>query len=199
MMGKKTLRFDPIALGVIIITCSVYGSAAQKPIPPLDLEPAAGGGNPITITVSGVEQDPITVRPGWNSSDSCLAQIDCFLASWLDANTTAETEHVLALRDPAERSDLQKRLSKEPRILALNSAHFKSVRSWVWLGWVEYGSDRFILRVSEDEQGIRSSLTLPLKRAGSVWTQTDALAKETYVFAIIDRVARTVMERHRAR
>jgi hypothetical protein len=190
---RAVLRF---VLGLIVSVSTTTISAAQTPIAPVNIQPSPGAANPITVSVVGVEQDPKPITPRWNASETCLADIPCFLSSWIMANTSGDVERVLLLRSPAERGDLEKRLSKEPRILTLNSARFKTTRAWGFLGWVEYGSYRFILLCNEDEQGSRNPFTLPVQRVGNTWAQTDALSKQTYAFAIVDRVARAVMERH---
>jgi hypothetical protein len=191
-----TKSFLPLILTLLMNICIVSISAAQTPIAPVKIEAAPGEANPITVTVVGIEQDPALITPRWSASDACLADIPCFLSSWIAANTSGDAERVLLLRSPAERSDLEKRFAQEPRLLALNSARFKATRSWGFLGWVEYGTYRFILLFNEDEQGSRSAYTLPVQRVRNNWVQTDALSKQTYAFAIVDRVAKAVMERH---
>lgn len=192
------LKIGSVPIFLMLMMDMVKVGVAQTPIRAVKIEAAPGASNPITITVTGTEQDqPTLVTPKWNASNVCLADMSCFLSSWVAANTSGDSAHLLLLRSAAERIDLEKRFTQEPRLLTLNSARFQSSRSWGFLGWVEFGTYRFLLLFNEDQQGSLSSFTLPLEREeNNNWAQTDALSKQTYVFAIVDRVAKAILGKH---
>src|ERR1700704_1530893 len=81
----------------------------QTPMAPVRIEPMPGSPNPVVVSVTGVEQDPVPLTAKWNSSDTCLADVACFVASWMEANSTGNFDHVLAIRAPEERAELQRR------------------------------------------------------------------------------------------
>ena len=51
----------------------------------------------------------------------------------------------------------------------------------------------------EDAQSQQAIYTLPLRRVETRWAQTDALAADTGVYQIFDRVGKVILERHRKR
>jgi len=165
----------------------------QSPIGPVRLEPPTGGGNPIVVSVTGVEQDPVPVTGRWSADDKCLAEIDCFVSSWIEANSSGSLEHLLTLRAPAERADVERRLRQA---LSLNTSRFNAVRKWSLLGWADYGTFRIVLLVREQD-GPPAIYTLPLQRVGSHWAQTDALATDAGVYEIFDRIGKAILQRHR--
>jgi hypothetical protein len=174
-----------------------FFAPAQAPIRPIQLEPPSGGGNPVVVTVTGVEQDPAPVAARWNGDDSCLADIACFVGSWIEANSADSPEHLVALRVPDERADLQKRLA-DPQLLARNAARFKQIRSWSLLGWIDYGGFRVVMLAKDDPASSTSPVyTLPIKRTGARWAQTDGLATDSNIYPILDRLATAVLDRHR--
>jgi hypothetical protein len=136
------------ALIPLLMVGAVALADPQTPIAPLRIAPAAGG-TPIVVTVTGVEEDPVPLTARWNGAETCLADVGCFVSSWLEANSTGNVDHVLALRVPAERAELQKRYA-DPAIMQRNTTRFNAVRKWSLLGWVEYGDVRVVLLAKED-------------------------------------------------
>jgi hypothetical protein len=178
----------------VLFTAAV-AAQAQKPIAPVQIESIAGGGNPITVSVAGVEQDPTPIQGRWSPEESCLGDVACFVRSWVAANSGIDIQQILLLRSPDERTDLQARIGRTPGALKLNADRFTATRSWSLLGWIDYGSFRIAMLIREDQEGTKSTYTLPLQRTGARWFQTDALAKDEYVMQILDRVTTAVMQR----
>ena len=172
-----------------------FAAAAQTPIAPVRIEPAGGGGNPIVVSVTGVEQDPAPLTAKWNAADACLADVACFVSSWMEANSSGSLEHVLALRAPAERADVQKRWA-DPAMMQRNAARFNQVRRWSVLGWAEYGAARVVFLVKEDASS-DPIYPLAIKRVENRWAQTDMFAADPGFFEIFDRIGRAILERHR--
>lgn len=168
----------------------------QSPIGSIRIEPPGGGPNPIVISVTGIEHDPIEIAARWNADDGCLSDVACFVASWIEANANNNLERLLHLRAPTERAEFQRRLT--PDVLTRNSARFRAIRKWHLIGWVEYGHFRFVLLVREDEQG-SAIYTLPLRRVDSRFAQTDTLGTDTGVYAIVDRIGMALMEKRQKR
>ena len=187
-----SLSFVPVlAFGVSVV------AQAQTPLRPVTLQPPAGGGNPIVINAAGVEQDPAPIAARWNADDQCLGDIACFVASWIEANTAGDLEHLTILRAPEERAELERRF-KDPVLMSRNASRFKQIRSWSLAGWIDYGTFRFVMLTKDDPLPSTSPIyTLPLKKTGARWGQTDALATDTGLYQIIDRVAKEVADRHR--
>lgn len=180
-----------------VLTAAVTLMVPQQPTPmsPVRIEPTTGGGSPVTVSVTGVEQDPVQVTGRWNADDKCLAEIDCFVSSWIEANSSGSLEHLVALRNPAERADVERRL-REGQLLSRNATQFKAIRKWSLLGWAEYGTYRIVLLAREQDGAATNTYTLPLLRVGSRWAQTDALATDAGVYEIFDRIAKVVQQRH---
>jgi hypothetical protein len=182
----------------LFVLAAVALADQQSPIAPLRIEPPGGGGNPIVISVTGVEQDPAPVAGRWSAADACLAEIPCFVASWIEANSTASMEHLLALRAPKERTELEKRY-REPGLLTRNASRFNEVRKWGLLGWADYGPLRIVFLTRDDSQSQSTIYTLPITRVDGKWMQTDALAADTGVYEMFDRVGKTILARHQKR
>lgn len=182
-------------LALLFIGVATAPEAPQSPITPVRIQPTTGGGNPIVVTITGIEQDPVTLTAKWNAGDACLADVACFVSSWMEANSTGNLEHVLALRAPQERSELQKRYA-DPSMIQRNAARFNAVRKWSLLGWAEYGSIRVVFLV-KDDQSSSPIYTLPIKRVEGHWAQTDAVSEDPGVYEIFDRIGRAILERHR--
>jgi hypothetical protein len=185
-----------IALVQVLVAAAAALAQPQSPIAPVRVEPP-GGGTPVVISVTGVEQDPVPLAAKWNPSEACLGDIACFVANWLEANSTGSMEHVLALRAPAERAEVEKRYASDPQMMTRNAARFKEIRRWSLLGWAEYGAFRIVFLVFEDAQAQQNIYTLPIRRVEARWGQTDALATDTGVYQIFDRVGKVILERHR--
>lgn len=185
-----------IALVQVLVAAAAALAQPQSPIAPVRIEPP-GGGTPVTISVTGVEQDPVPLAAKWTAGEACLGDIACFVANWLEANVTGSMEHVLALRAPAERAEVEKRYAGDPQMMTRNAARFKDIRRWSLLGWAEYGAFRIVFLVYEDAQAQQSIYTLPIRRVETRWAQTDALAADTGVYQIFDRVGKVILERHR--
>jgi hypothetical protein len=178
-----------VAFGV-----ALQGQAALRPV---RLEPPSGGGNAVTISATGIEQDPTPVPARWNGDDKCLGDIACFVSSWIEANAADTVEHLVALRASDERGALQRRFA-DPQLLSRNAMRFKQIRSWSLLGWIDYGAYRIVMLTKDDPLPSTSPVyTLALKKEGTRWAQTDALATDTNIYQVLDRVAKEVLERHR--
>lgn len=187
-----------ILIGVSFLTlCISLVQAQQKSLQPVKVESSTSKEDTILITASGVEHDPVPVQGHWNSDDSCLTDIQCFVSSWIDANSNGNIEHLVALRAPSERSDFEQMLARKPNMVALNKDRFKTIKRWSIVGWVQYGTFRIVILVREEEQSSTLTYTLPLMQTSGRWGQTDALTNDKGVYAIIDRIANAVMERHR--
>jgi hypothetical protein len=184
-----------IALAQIVVVAAALAEP-QSPIAPVRIDPPAGGGNPIVISVTGVEQDPIPLTARWSASDACLADIACFVSSWIEANSTGNLDHVLALRAPTERADVQSRY-KDPSLMARNVSRFNAVRKWGLLGWANYGTFRIVFLTRDDERSQSVIYTLPLKQVDGKWMQTDALAADSGVYEMFDRIGKAILERHK--
>jgi hypothetical protein len=170
---------------------------APSPIAPVRIEPTSGGGNPIMVSVTGMEQDPVPLTARWNGDDACLADVACFVSSWMEANTASTIDHLLIVRAPDERTDLQRRYA-DPQLIARNSARFKQVRAWSLLGWIDYGGFRIVMLAKDDPSPSTPPIyTLPIKKAGARWGQTDALATDTGIYQVLDRLATAILERRR--
>ena len=180
---------------MLAIAGSLTLAEQQSALGPVRIESSGGGGNPIVISMVGVEQDPTPVTARWNPADACLADIRCFVSSWIDANTSGDLQKLLRLRPPDERAGFQARAAETRNLLALNADRFKATRSFGLLGWVEFGAFRIVLLVKSDEQKTNATYTLPLRRVDGRWAQTDALAAEN-VYVILDRIAQAVLLRH---
>lgn len=185
-----------LALVQILVVAAAPVLLAQSPIAPIRIEPS-GGGSPITISVTGVEQDPAPMAARWNAADTCLAEVPCFVSSWIEANSTGNLEHVLALRAPAERAEVEKRYGGDPSMMARNTTRFNAVRKWGLLGWAEYGTFRIVFLTRDDTQSNAPIYTLPLRRVENRWAQTDALAADAGVYEMFDRIGKAILERHR--
>ena len=170
----------------------------QSPIAPVRIEPPGGGGNGVLVNVTGQEQDPVPLAGKWNASESCLGEVACFASSWIEANSTGSLEHVLALRATAERPDVERRF-RDPQLMTRNASRFNAVRKWGLLGWAEYGAFRIVFLTRDDEQSQSSIYTLPLRREGARWAQTDALATDSGVYEMFERIGKAILERHRKR
>src|SRR5262249_25400555 len=128
-------------LVIMLLLAGVLPVQAQQPsLGPIRIESSAGKDNPIVITATGVEHDPILVQARWNPEVNCLSEIMCFVSSWLEANWSGNLQHMMAVRNPAERSDFESRLSQNPNLLGLNADRFKKIKNWSVLGWVQYGA-----------------------------------------------------------
>ena len=147
------------------------------------------------ISISGVQQGPSEITGRWTPDERCFGDIPCFVANWIDANTASDIERLLLLRSDAERAELKQRLAADPQAVGRNAARFKTTRRWMLLGWMDYGEFRIALLSKQDEFGETTAYTLPLRRTGSRWNQTDALVSDPGVFAIINRVADAVLQR----
>ena len=188
-------------LGVLVqlfVVAAVALADQQSPIGPLRIEPPGGGGNPIVMSVTGIEQDPLPVAGRWSAADACLAEVPCFVSSWIEANSTASVEHLLALRAPKERTEVEKRF-RDPGLLSRNASRFNEVRKWGLLGWADYGVIRIVFLTRDDEGSQSTIYTLPLTRVDGKWMQTDALAADVGVYEMFDRVGKAILERHRKR
>jgi hypothetical protein len=182
------------ALLPLCIVAAVALADPQTPMAPIRIEPAAGGGNPVVVSLTGVEQDPVPLAAKWSTADACVADVACFVSSWMEANSTGSVDHLLALRAPDERADVQKRLA-DPQVVARNTTRFNDVRKWSLLGWAEYGAVRVVFLV-KDDQSSTPIYTLPIKRVSGRWTQTDALAADPGFFEIFNRIGRAILARH---
>jgi len=183
-----------LLLPVFALTVAIQSPA---PIAPVRIEPPAGGGNPIVVSMTGVEQDPVPLTARWNGDDVCLADVACFVSSWMEANTAPTLDHILVVRAADERADLQRRYA-DPQMQARNSARFKQVRAWSLLGWIDYGAYRIVLLAKDDPTPSTDPVyTLPIKKTGARWGQTDALATDTNIYQVFDRVAKEILDRHK--
>ena len=180
----------------MFVVAAVALADPQTPIAPLRITPSAGG-TPIVVTVTGVEQDPVPLAARWNTDNACLADVACFVSNWMEANSTGNFDHVLAIRVPAERADLQKRYA-DPGMLQRNTTRFNAVQKWSLLAWVEYGDVRVVILAKQDTSQ-SPTYALSIKRVDGRWAQTDALAADPGYFEIFDRIGRAILERHRAR
>jgi hypothetical protein len=182
---------------VLVMLCLAAAAPvdAQSPIAPVRIEPPSGG-TPIVVSITGVEQDPAPVVGRWNAADACLADVACFVTSWIEANSAGNLDHLLALRAPNERKTVEGRL-REPGLLARNASRFSAVKKWGLLGWAEYGALRIVFLAREDEQSQSAIYTLPITRVEGRWAQTDALATDTGVYEMFDRIGKAILERHR--
>jgi hypothetical protein len=180
---------------VPFLVAAVFAAAdAQTPIAPVKIEPA-GGGNPVVISLTGVEQDPVPLAAKWNAADACFADVSCFVSNWMEANSTGSMEHALALRAPSDRADFQKRYA-DPEMMKRNAVRFNQVTKWGLLGWAEYGTVRVVFLVKADSSP-DPIYTLTIRKVDGRWTQTDALAADPGFREIFDRVGRAILERHR--
>jgi hypothetical protein len=59
-------------LPVLVLASGLNVAAQQVPMGPVRIEPPGGGGNPIVVTVVGVEQDPTPVASKWNPAERSL-------------------------------------------------------------------------------------------------------------------------------
>ena len=180
---------------VPFLAALIAAAEAQTPIAPVKIEPPGGGGNPVVISVTGVEQDPATLAAKWTAADSCFADVACFVSNWMEANSTGNMDHALALRAPNERADFQKRYA-DPEMMKRNAARFNQVSKWSLLGWAEYGAVRVVFLVKQDTTP-EPIYTLTIRKAEGRWTQTDALAADPGFREIFDRIGRTILARHR--
>lgn len=190
-------RVKPIVMMLLLAVVLPVQAQQSQQLSPIQIESATGKENPIVVSVTGVEHDPIIVQARWNAEDHCLSEIMCFISSWLEANTSGNQQHMLAVRNPAERNELERRLTQNPNLIAVNAEHFKKIRKWSVLGWVQYGAIYAVLLVKDDPQSPVSTYVLPLARSGILWGQSDALATDTGAYQILDRIADAVMQRHR--
>jgi hypothetical protein len=182
------------ALAHWMVVAMLAAADPQTPIAPVKIEPAIGGGNPVVVSVTGVEQDPVPLSAKWNPSEACFADVACFVSNWMEANSTGNMEHAVALRAANERADFQKRYA-DPQMMLRNAARFNQVRKWSLLGWAEYGSVRVVLLVKEDSTP-DPIFTLTVRKVDGRWTQTDVLAADPGFREIFDRVGLAILERH---
>jgi len=171
------------------------GAEPQSPIAPVRIEPAPGSANAITVTLTGVEQDPVPLAAKWDASAACLADVACFVSSWMEANSTASMEHVVVLRAADERAELQKRYA-DPAMIQRNAARFNQVRRWSLLGWAEYGPARVVFLGKEDSTA-DPVYVLTIRKVEGRWAQTDIFASDPGFYEIFNRVARVILDRHR--
>lgn len=190
-------RIKPIVMMLVLAVVLPVQAQQSQQLSPIPIESATGKDNPIVVSVIGAEHDPIVVQARWNADDTCLSEIMCFISSWLEANTSGNQQHMLVVRNAPERGDLERRITQNPNLIALNADHFKRIKKWSVLGWVQYGAIYAVLLVREDPQTSVSTYVLPLTRSGIAWGQSDALATDTGVYQILDRIADAVMQRHR--
>jgi hypothetical protein len=191
-------RVKPIVMMLLLAAVLPIQAQQSKQLSPIQIESATGKDNPIVVSFTGVEHDPIIVQARWNAEDNCLSEIMCFVSSWLEANTSGNLQHMLVVRNAPERGELERRITQNPNLIALNADHFKRIKKWSVLGWVQYGAIYAVLLVKEDPQSsVVSTYVLPLARAGISWGQSDALATDAGVYQILDRIADAVMQRHR--
>lgn len=190
-------RIKPIAMMLLLAVVLPIQAQQQPTLSPIQIESSTGKDNPIVISVTGVEHDPIIVQAHWNAEDTCLSEIMCFISSWLEANTSGNVQHMMVVRNLSERGDLQRRITQNPNLIPLNADQFKSIKKWSVLGWVQYGAIYAVLLVKEDSQSSVTTYVLPLTRSGIVWGQSDALATDTGIYQILDRIADAILQRHR--
>jgi len=182
----------------VLFVAATTIAAAQSPLAPVRIEPP-GGGVAIVVTATGVEQDPVAVAAKWDARPACLADLPCFVASWIAANAAGSLDNLKALRAPAERPQLDQRL-RDPQVLARNSARFAAIKKWSFLGWVDYGTYRIVLLVHEDNDSpVPGVYTLPLKKTDTQWTQTDTLASDSGIYEMVDKMGRVILARHQKR
>lgn len=192
-------KIKPIVMMLLLAVVLPVEAQQSQQLSPIRIESSTGKDNPIVISVTGVEHDPIIVQARWNAEDNCLSEIMCFLSSWLEANASGNQQHMLAVRNPAERTDFEHRITQNPNLLAVNADHFKRIKKWSVLGWVQYGAVYAVLLVKDDPQSQVSTYVLPLARSGITWGQSDALATDAGVYQILDRIADAIVQRHRPR
>ena len=166
----------------------------QSPIAPVHITPAAGGA-PITVSLTGVEQDPAPLAAKWDAGAACLADVACFVSSWMEANSTGSMEHVLALRAADERADVQKRYA-DPAMMQRNSTRFNQVQRWNLLGWADYGPARVVF-LNKVDQTSDPIYVLTIRKVEGRWAQTDILAADPGFYEIFNRIGRGILERHR--
>ena len=183
-------------LGLFLVI-GFYSATAQQTLAPVRIESPLDKENAIVITAVGEEHDPIAIKGAWNADDHCLSEIACFVASWIEANSTGNLDQIVQLRFPAEQAELERRLRQNPNLLQANASRFRVVQSWSLLGSVRYGPFEVVLLAKQDPTSSTGTYTLPLRRVNSRWAQTDALANDAGVYAVIDRIADAVMKRHR--
>lgn len=183
---------SPLLSYLIVAAAAI--AEPQTPIAPVQIAPASGG-TPIVVSLTGVEQDPAPLAAKWDASGACLADVACFVSSWMEANGTGSMEHVLALRAPDERADVQKRYA-DPAMMQRNSARFNQVRRWSLIGWAEYGPVRAVFLAKED-QTPDPVYVLTIRKVEARWAQTDVLAADPGFYEIFNRIGRAILERHR--
>jgi hypothetical protein len=181
----------------LLIASALVGWGQQMPLGPIKVEPSGGKEKPIVISAAGIEHDPLPIVGHWSSADICLTDISCFLSNWIEANSSGNLQHLVALRPLDEKNEFEHRISQNPNIVSLNADRFKNIKQWSLIGWVEYGPFEIVLLVKQDEKLVMSAYALPLIRTGENWAQTDALSNDPGVNAILDRIANAVMQRHR--
>ena len=177
----------------LFFAAAIAAADPQSPIAPVSIAPA-GGGTPIVVTLTGVEQDPVALTAKWDAGAACLADVACFVSSWMEANSTGSMEHVLALRAPDERADVQKRYA-DPAMMQRNSSRFNQVRRWSLIGWAEYGPARVVFLRKEDQTS-DPVYVLTIRKVEGRWAQTDILAADPGFYETFNRIARVVLERH---
>lgn len=192
-------RIKPIVIMLLLAVVLPIQAQQSQQLSPIQIESSTGKDNPIVISFTGVEHDPIIVQARWNGEDNCLSEIMCFVSSWLEANTSGNLQHMMVVRNAPERGELERRITQNQNLIALNADHFKRIKKWSVLGWVQYGAIYAVLLVKEDPQSSVSTYVLPLARSGISWGQSDALATDAGVYQILDRIADAVMQRHRPR
>jgi hypothetical protein len=190
-------RIKPIVMMFLLVVVLPVQAQQSQQLSPIQIESSTGKDNPIVISVTGVEHDPIVVQARWNADDNCLSEIMCFISSWLEANASGNLQHMVLVRNPTERNDLERRVTQNPNLIALNADHFKKIKKWSVLGWVQYGAIYAVLLAKDDPQSSASTYVLPLARSGIIWGQSDALATDAGAYQILDRIADAVMQRHR--
>jgi len=178
----------------LFLAAAIAAADPQSPIAPVRIAPAPGG-TPIVVSVTGVEQDPVPLTAKWDAGAACLADVACFVSSWMEANSTASMEHVLALRAPDERADVQKRYA-DPAMLQRNATRFNQVRRWSLLGWAEYGPARVVFLAKEDQTS-DPVYVLTIRKVDGRWAQTDILAADPGFYEMFNRIGRVILERHR--
>ena len=180
----------------LLFAAAIAAADPQSPMAPLSIAPA-GGGPPIVVSVTGVEQDPVALTAKWDAGAACLADVACFVSSWMEANSTGSMEHVLALRAADERADLQKRYA-DPAMMQRNATRFNQVRKWSLLGWAEYGPARVVFLEKQDQTS-DPIYVLTIRKVEGRWAQTDVLAADPGFYEMFNRIGRVVLERHKKR
>ena len=91
--------------GLALLLIAVVGAAQNSStVIEVAISPATGGGNPIRLSVNGVEHEPRPLIPRWNDSTACLSNVESFAQSWLSANNKGELDwrfaHLCSSFDP---------------------------------------------------------------------------------------------------